>query len=551
MDFLDGTGKVFFQLFSKSTDVYLFAYNGLKDTVQVSQNTVDDFSLPGVRFEKPLEVWKKLIHPEDVKEFVGIAAQIMNGKTDNPHLIFRVKKRNGSYIRVRFRGHINRDEQGRVIWFCGISVEMTNKNKLDYITQSRSIYEFREELETFMKTEYFDGGILLLGIDDFTKINAMYSYSFGNQVLYRMAELLKDICPPNSSLYRIEGDKFAFLCPHFTKEELSQLFSEVKFRSKKVKITEDTILSISMSAGALMLQDFYGTVDDILKDLESALSISKQEVDGTLTFFSKKILDDAMEEIHLREELRRCVENRCEGFELYYQPIMDGSGEKLYSCEALLRWHSDKFPNISPARFIPALEDTGLIVEVGSWVGQEAALQLLAWRRYLPDLLMNINVSYIQIKSPLLMQSITKGLAYINLPMDSIVLEITESCEITDVDTVVSFVNSVRDQGGQLALDDFGTGYSSIRILQHVPSDWIKLDHNFVTQITDSEFDRNIVKYLMDLCHSLHFKVCVEGVETKTCFDLVKNLGADAIQGYYFSKPIPAAEFFAKYIENH
>lgn len=556
MEFFDDMANIVFESIAKSTNAYIYAMNGSSGISRWSQNAVDNFGLSGEYMYDMVEEWYKLVHPADLPVLEADLNKIFQGEKDNHHCEYRVHKRTGEYIWIRCRGYVTRNEDGSMAWFIGLIRELASLNKVDYTTQLLSIYEFRRNLKLLMENDTKDGGVLLLGVDHFSKINTMYSYSVGNQVLMKTAEAFQEICPPHVELYRIEGDKFAFICPHNSRREVIQLFKDSHTAIEQLKLSDGELLKLSVSGGALMLEEISeGTggvpanVDEIHKDLEHALSMSKQRKAGTLTFFSMELLESSLRELRLREELRRCVENQFEGFELYFQPIMKADATKLYSCEALLRWNNLKFPNTYPDKFIPILEETGLIVPVGKWVGDTALTYLKKWRETVPDLKVNINVSYVQILEGGLQEYIEKSFNRFHIPADSIIVEITESCDLQNVDNTVKFVNAIRNMGMEVALDDFGTGYSSISVLQQIPTDWIKLDHNYVSKIKDNQFDRNIVQYLISLCHSLEYKVCVEGVEDDMCYKLVQDQNAEAVQGYYFSRPIPAEDFYGKYIK--
>lgn len=550
MDFLGKVGNIMFESITKATDAYLFAMEGSSNITRWSLNAVEDFELPGEYVTDTASLWEQLIHPEDIEAFLEDWDSINRGEKDYHHCVYRIRKRDGKYIWVRCRGQVTRDENGGIAWFVGVVCEISGKNIMDYTTKLFNIYEFRNALTSMIEKGSCNGGVLLFGVDSFHKINTMYSYSFGDRVLMSLAERLQEITPPGVKLYRIEGDKFACICPRYTGTEMAKLFHVIASAVSGLEIAKGETLKLSVSAGAIMLSALYRDADDIFKNLQHALSVSKRGTEGTMTFFSETLLEESLRHIRLREELRRCVDNHYEGFELYFQPIMSGDGSRLHSCEALLRWNNDKFPNTYPDKFIPILEESGLIVKVGGWAGREALFCLKEWRKYIPDLCMNINLSYVQIKVPRVLQNILQGLAALKLPPESLVIEITESCELEERQAVVDFVDTLRSKGVQVALDDFGTGYSSVRILQQVSTDWVKLDHKFVSKISDNEYDRTIVKYLIGLCHSLGYKVCVEGVEDPACFELVRNENVEAIQGYYYSRPIPAQEFAAKYIRD-
>lgn len=550
MEFLDEMGKVFFESIAKSTNAYLYVIQGDTNLTRWSQNAVDNFELSGEYMYDMVKDWYQLVHPDDLLALKKDLDEVFQGQKDSHHCEYRVRKRTGEYIWIRCRGYATRKEDGSLAWFIGLIHELASRNKVDYITQLLSIYEFRRNLEMFLNSGMREAGVLLLGVDNFKKINTMYSYSIGNQVLMKVAQAFRNLWQPHAELYRIEGDKFAFVCPHYSKKEMIQLFKDAQDAITELELQEGETVKLTISGGALMLDDNeYQSVDVIHKDLEHALSVSKQNHAGSLTFFSEELLEESMRQLRLQEELRRCVENNFEGFELYFQPIMKAGTTQLYSCEALLRWKNQKFPNTYPDQFIPILEATGLIIPVGKWVGAQALTYLKAWRQRVPDLKVNINVSYVQILEGGLQDHVAETLKIMEMPPDSIVVEITESCDVKDVDNTIKFVKDIRNMGIEIALDDFGTGYSSISVLQQIPTDWVKLDHNYVCKIKDNEFDRNIVQYLISLCHSLGYKVCVEGVEDDMCYQLIQAQDAEAVQGYYFSRPVPAEDFYKKYID--
>lgn len=552
MEHLGEMGNMVFESIEKSTSAYVYVLDADRDLTRWSWNAVDNFDLPGKYVKQNDQVWGRLVHPEDKQEFLEDIRKVFEGEKDYHNCEYRVRKRNGEYVWVRCKGYATRDKDGRMRWFVGMVRELSRLNRIDYTTQLFNIYEFSKNINIMLESGSCDGGILLLGLDNFGKINTMYSYSFGDQVLSRVAETLQSMCPANVGVYRMEGDKFAYVCPRYSRKDVVGLFADVNKRLEHLQIAGGEELHLTMSAGALMLEDTYRDADDIYKMLEHTLSVSKQKKEEkVVTFFSQELLEETLKVLHLREELRHCVENGCEDFEVYYQPIMAEDGQTLYSCEALLRWQNDRFPDTGPSVFIPILEEMGLILEVGYWVADQAVKQLKEWRKILPGLKVNVNMSYMQFSSPDNLMQIMAILKQYHMPMDSIVLEVTESCDIKDVKEVVKQVEYLRAKGIQIALDDFGTGYSSIRVLQQIPADWIKLDHTFVSKITDNQFDRNIVKYLVGLCHSLGYKVCAEGVEDRMCLDMLQAEKVDAAQGYYYSRPIPPNQFYAKYIQDY
>lgn len=410
------------------------------------------------------------------------------------------------------------------------------------------VIEGRDAVNAYLATGVQEGGMLLIGVNKFARFNCMYSYEVGDRIIDALTKCLVDSCPDDVELYRMGGAKFLYLCRKYKEEDIRNLYYDIVHNVKQITLSE-IMVRVRMSGGAMLFDQAYESSDEIYRYVERALKLSKSDGRGILKFFSRDDWDQYVYNLQLREELLRCVENDCEGFEMYYQPIMNGDGTALYSCEALMRWKNEKFPNVYPDTFIPILEESDLIIKVGGHMGKTALDCLKQWRKYKPELKVNINLSYMQIKSQTLFENLIGGIKERELPLDSVNIEITESCKIEDVDYVVWFIEKLRSKGVEISLDDFGTGYSSVRILQQLPADWIKLDHKFVSKISENPADKIIVKNLINMCHELGYKICVEGVENESCYNLLYDSNVEALQGYYYSRPIPANEFFEKYIK--
>jgi len=412
----------------------------------------------------------------------------------------------------------------------------------------QGVREGRDAINEILKSRVCEGGVILIGVNKFARFNNMYSYEVGDRILDALTLRMQEICPKDVEAYRMGGAKFLFLCRTYAEEDIRKMYYDIVEEVRKVSVS-DISVRIKVSGGALLFDYPYESSDDVYRYLERALKLSKNDGRGILKFFSRDEWDSYVYNLQLREELLRCVENDCEGFEVYFQPIMSGDGKKLYSCESLMRWKNEKFPNVYPDTFIPILEESDLIIHVGGHMGNKAMDYLKEWRKYKPDLKLNINLSYMQIKSRTLFDNLIGGIKERELPLDSVNIEITESCKIEDVDYVVWFIEKLRSKGVEIALDDFGTGYSSVRVLQQLPADWIKLDHKFVSKISENPADKIIVKNLINMCHELGYKICVEGVENESCYNLLYGSNVEALQGYYYSRPIPAEEFFEKYVK--
>ena len=410
------------------------------------------------------------------------------------------------------------------------------------------VIEGRDAVNAHLSQGVQEGSMLLIGVNKFARFNNMYSYEVGDRIIRALTQRLWETCPKDVELYRMGGAKFLYLCRKYNEEDIRKLYYDIVHDVKQIYLSEINV-RLKMSGGAMLFDYPYESSDEVYRYVERALKLSKTDGRGILKIFSRDEWEKYVYNLQLREELLRCVENDCEGFEMYYQPIMNGDGKSLYSCEALMRWKNEKFPNVYPDTFIPILEESDLIIKVGGHMGKKAMDCLKEWRKYKPGLKLNINLSYMQIKSNTLFENLIGSIEERELPLDSVNIEITESCKIEDIDYVIWFIEKLRSSGVEISLDDFGTGYSSVRVLQQLPADWIKLDHKFVSKISENPADKIIVKNLINMCHELGYKICVEGVENESCYNLLYDSNVEALQGYYYSKPIPADEFFEKYIK--
>lgn len=213
--------------------------------------------------------------------------------------------------------------------------------------------------------------------------------------------------------------------------------------------------------------------------------------------------------------------------------------------EALLRWHSSQHGEVSPIEFIPLLEESHLIIQVGKWVFEQAVTQCKKWQEYNPDFMMSINVSYIQLKENALLEYLRNN--HHELTLKNFILELTENCWVPNLQFLNQEFKGIQEMGYGIAIDDFGTGYSSLSHLKELPANVIKIDRSFIRGIKEGSYEYTFLEYIVKLAHIIDLKVCVEGVETLEEFEIVKKALPDYIQGFLFGKPICAKEFEERY----
>ena len=534
----EGLDNIFFESLCKISEDYYFMENETGRS-RWSPTAVNDFDLPGEYVNSSGAIIRSLVHPDDLKRYDAEISRIKNAEIDFYQVDYRMRKRNGDYIKVGCRGNVIRNDEGRIIWFTGVITRLNGE--VDPTTQIANVYvAARDIMETF-KNSTAKGALMYLGIDNFKRINDLYTFSGGDEVIKKLALKLKGIIPPSAMLYRIDGDRFAVHYPYAVASDMQAIYNRAAEEAKEIRLSEKVDVSLTLSAGVCIYPQNAETPEKLRRNTQRAFERAKREGKNQITFYSQEIREQYIKKLRFTEVLKHSVKEYFKGFELYYQPIVDPVTRKIVECEALLRWKNDEFPKASPADFIPILEETGLIKEVGEWVVENAISQVKQWGD--KNLIVNVNVSYKQLKDGNFAEYVLKIIDEYGYDPTKLVIELTESCKAHDISLLMKTLDKLREQHLLVALDDFGTGYASLDVLQDVSADLVKIEQKFVSGCRDNKVDRNIVKHIILLAHSLDMKVCMEGVETEEICQVAEEEKADTLQGYYFSRPVPAEEF--------
>ncbi len=384
--------------------------------------------------------------------------------------------------------------------------------------------------------------LLFLDLDNFKWVNDSLGHPIGDELLRSVAERLQGCVSPNDTISRQGGDEFIviitgtqdFEAPARTAEAITDAL-------RQPFVIEDHELFISASIGIALYPLDGGDFDTLLRKADTAMYNAKESGRNTYRFFSEHMNVDALQYLKLRNSLQYGLDRN--EFVLHYQPQTDLASGRAIGVEALVRWRHPELGMVPPSLFIPVAEDSGFIVALGEWVLREACRQVAEWHAHgLPGLGMAVNLSAVQFKRGNLEATVERALNDFDLPPSCLELEITESVLIKDTDTVLKIVRRLRDLGVELSIDDFGTGYSSLAYLKRFSVSKLKIDRSFVRQIPHDHNDTAIVRAIIQMARGLDLTTIAEGVETEEVLECLREQGCDQIQGYYFSKPLPAAE---------
>lgn len=382
--------------------------------------------------------------------------------------------------------------------------------------------------------------VIFLDLDRFKTINDTLGHAMGDQLLQEVAKRLRSCLREGDTVARLGGDEFMLLLPGITHgEDVAKIARRILEVLKPPFNLEGRELHISSSLGISLYPSDGRNAETLIKNADAAMYRTKEQGRGTYQFYTPSMNAKAFERLILENDLRRALERQ--EFVVYYQPQVSLHTGQIVGVEALVRWQHPDRGIIPPMEFIPLAEETGLIVPLGDWVFRVACAQHRTWQEAgFPPLRIAVNLSAHRFKQKGLIRDVVRILQETGLDPGYLELELTESHLMENVESTISLLHELKALGIHLSIDDFGTGYSSLSYLKRFPIDTLKIDRSFVLDITHNPDDAAIALAIIAMAHSLGLKVTAEGVETKEQLEFLRAHQCDTMQGYYFSRPVPA-----------
>ena len=533
------------EIMQQSSDAYMFILDLSADIYILSEKATKRFPFRTMVIENCTETIRKVIHPSDYEMVASDLEKCRLGEKDTHALEYRWMDRMNRVVWISCRGTVVTGAEGHRLLIGTVS-ELGRKAKADNVTGLRREAALRLDMGNLLQEN--PGSVhymMRIGIDNFKEINEKEGIEAGDEVLRELAECILKTVGENVRVYRLMADEFMVVDEGKAMElEPRAVYRQVQQAIAVTAKRKEYSRFYTVSAGVLV-GDFTGkTVEEIMRYTEFALNEAKRGGRNQMRPFVQADYEVYLRKLDIRKALRQDINHDFRGFEVYYQPIVStAGGYKLIGAEALLRWKNDGYDNMSPAVFVPILEESGLIIPVGRFVLWEAARACKKWQQYIPEFHINVNLSYVQLHKSDLMRDVEKCVQEVGLDPESLVLELTESGYIETNERIKELFRDLKARNIDLALDDFGTGYSNMRYLKEIDFRTVKIDRSFVAQALQSEYDFNIISHIIDMVHSLGSAVCMEGIEEKEELARMMATKPDMIQGYYFGKPAPAKQF--------
>ena len=538
--------KLYFDLLKRTTSGYLYVVDLENKVALTSPNIVRDFGIPAetMEFLEFRRAWRSIMHPTERERVTEVFDAVLQGRVKEGCVEFRARTRKGDYEWVECRCAAALDREGKKTLYAGIFRLMGQRNRADAVTGLLNKYQLEQRMKAALdeaRETGRGGALMILGIDNFKIVNEAYNRSFGDQVLREVAQRIKKILSTDFRLYKLDGDEFGIVYPGADEADVENLYRSIQTALLEPQPIQDRQYFCTMSGGTVFFPQFGKEYLVLHKYAESALTFAKQS--------SKELYNRWLRSLTAREDIRRSVEDGCRGFSLCFQPQVGADSQRIIGAEALLRWQNSKGRMVAPMEFIPLLEETQLMIPVGKWIADTAVGICRKWQEIIPDFRMSINLSYVQLRDPSFKDAVKACVERYGVDPKSIILELTEHTVTSDWNFINREFASLRECGLKIAMDDFGRGCSSLAMFKNLSCDIVKIDRAFVKEILFSDFDRRIVEYTVELCHSVGMSVCIEGVETEEEYELLtKTCKVDSIQGYLFGRPETQQGFEEKFL---
>lgn len=385
--------------------------------------------------------------------------------------------------------------------------------------------------------------LVFIDLDRFKIVNDTWGHHIGDQLLISSTQRIYNCLEDTMTLARLGGDEFILLVPNSNREAISVLMTRIASAVKEPFTLFGHTIRVSLSAGSSLYPEHGSTLHELKVKADTAMYHVKQAGRNGWAIYTPEMEAIADTPPTFLQELSQALERN--QFELWYQPKYTAGDRSLTGFEALLRWHHPERGILLPAEFLPALEETGLIIPVGTWVLQQACSQLYQWKSQgHTEWTLAVNLSPAQFEQPDIVDIVCDALAQYQLSPAHLTLELTESTALKNLKRSVEVLNAFADLGITVSIDDFGTGYSNILMLKSLPARELKIDRIFVKDISENSKNTKIVSTIIDIAHSMNMRVVAEGIETQEQETLLTQMGCGVLQGFLYAKPLPAHKIY-------
>lgn len=542
------------EIIAKCMDDYLYVYDLQNNTIEFSESAVNRFKISDNVMNNFTNDVLQLVYEEDRKMLQEHLTAIYEGKEKVHNLHYRWLDKEDMPVWINCRGIVIDDSQGNAQYLVGCMKETGNQRRADNVTGLLGGPEFNAYMRS-QKTHLSKGFLMHIGIDDFGAINSSRGAAYGNYILKSVADCIKECLSDKQKIYHLVADQYVIVdLEHSSEEYAAELKKMIDARLYKFIVSEKYEAVFSISVGVVDAVTFCEGYEECRKKFAFVLKKAKKMGKNGFYIFDDNDYESFLRTGKIVAALRNSVVNGFNGFEVYYQPIVDCSSERVIGAEALMRFSmtsEEDTETVSPVDFIPLLEETGLIIPAGRYILDEAAKTCCEIQQYIPDFKMNINVSYVQIMHGNVERDILDVIKKYGLQPDSICIEMTES-GFMDMTPVFCRFRKVLDENHIcFVIDDFGTGYSNFHCIRDMNPSYVKMDKDFTAKAMNNARDFELYKNIIPMVHSINVSICAEGIEKKEWCQKMKEMQVDYLQGYFYGRPCAKEQFIQQVVSFH
>lgn len=549
----DLTAEVLLEIIAECMDDYLYVLDLQNNKMEISQSALDRFMISETYMRNAKQEIMSAVYEEDRAMFEKHMQAVMDGKEKVHDIHYRWLDKNGLPVWVNCRGVVIDDEDGKPGYLVGCLNETGNQRRADNVTGLLGGMEFCDYLRS-QKKPVTTGFLMYIGIDDFAAVNGTHGSNYGDYVLKSVADCMKECLSGNQRLYHLIADQYVIVDLDSTSmDDAIQLKKRIGEKIDEFIISEKYEVVFSASAGVIDASTVAEGYEECRKKFEFSLKKAKRMGKNNIYFYRQEDYEKFQRNGRIISALRSSIANGCEGFEVYYQPIVDCVSGRVIGAEALMRYTmvtEEGKEWLSPVEFIPLLEKTGLIIPAGRFVLNEAAKMCREIQQYIPEFKVNVNISYYQIEHGKIADKILAAVNDNGLAPEHICIEMTESGFMDMTPAFCKFRKVLEENGIQFVIDDFGTGYSNLHCISDMNPGYVKMDKDFTAKAMSCERDYELFKKIIEMVHSIGIRICVEGIEEEDWHLKMKELQADYLQGYFFGKPCEKKKFMEEFVCN-
>ncbi len=545
--------KQHFQAYFETSPIGMAAVDIEKGWLEVNKALCDILGYPEEELKR--KPWPELTHPDDIEKDAIQFNRVLAGEVDGYDLDKRFIHKNGGIVSAHISVRCLRKPDGQVDYFVSMVEDLTERmqaqQKIEYLAHfdpltslpNRTLLTDRVNnlLQLAARTRS-SLATLYLDLDRFKNVNDSLGHAVGDQLLQEVAKRMQLTVRHEDTVSRMGGDEFVILLPDTNAEGAARVAQKLLDALAQPYHLDPYQLNLTASIGIAMHPENGHDFGTLSRAADTALYRAKQAGRNNYQFFTEEQLHQALHTLEIEIALRQALEQH--QLVLHYQPQVDAISGQIVGAEALVRWQHPEWGLTPPGEFIPIAEEVGLITAIGEWVMSEAVRQNAAWQRAgLGIVPVAVNLSIAQFRQNNLVDMVSTLLRQHQLDPAYLELELTESIAMENIEFTIETVERLHALGPKLSIDDFGTGYSSLSYLKRFQVDKLKIDQSFVQHLAHDVNDEAIVIAIINMAKSLGFKVIAEGVETVEQLAFLRARQCDEVQGYLFSRPIPADEF--------